>query len=89
MEAADRDNNEQYHEEALARQKKVIIEELLEENFEDLEYSERLIDAMGDWVQDYDFLERSGIFNSDFFKLEIQRLRLKYEFDDDRYVHHN
>jgi hypothetical protein len=48
-------------------------------------YAARLLESVGDWIQDFDFLERNGIFDSDFFVLEIARLKIKYAFDNERF----
>lgn len=69
--------------EALQSAKKVF-DEMQEGNIEDLEYSERLLEALGEWINDFDFLESSGIFESEFFTLEIERLKLKFQYDESR-----
>ncbi len=50
------------------------IAQLNDDAFEyDQVYSKQLLEAMGEWIHDFDFLERNGIFNSEFFILEIAR----------------
>lgn len=58
------------------------VDTLDQEN--DSEFLKKMAEQAGEWVNDLDFLERNGIFESDFFLLEISRLKTKFQYDYER-----
>src|SRR5690554_1557196 len=59
-------------------------EEELPSDQEETKTSNVFSDSVGEWIQDFHFLESNLIFNSEFFVLEIARLKTKYDFDEQR-----